>query len=97
MVDPIRENERELQPDPMLREGRSSRAWIWVVGIAIVAVLAVTFLATTGGEQTARAPGLDQAPPVTTGSAVQQEAPGLPGGRGTSAVPPTGQNTETVR
>jgi hypothetical protein len=97
MVDPVRENERALQPDPMLREGRSSRAWTWLVAFAILAVLVVTFLATTGGEQTAKAPGSDQAPPVTTGSAVDQQAPGLPGGRGTAAAPPTSQNTQRVR
>lgn len=98
MADPLRDRENDLQPDPMLREGRSSGAWMWVIGVAIVAVLVVFFVATTGDRQTAQGPGADRAPPVTTGSgAERQQPPDLPGGRGTSSAPPAGQNTETVR
>lgn len=42
--DPHVHNERELQPDPLMKEGRSSKAWFWVVGIIILAAVVITFI-----------------------------------------------------
>lgn len=41
----VKENETELQPDPLMKEGRASRAWVWIVGIFILAVIIVYFIA----------------------------------------------------
>ena len=41
----ITENETELQPDPLMKEGRASKAWVWIVGIAIVVIIGLYFYA----------------------------------------------------
>ena len=43
--DPKRENEREIQPDPLLKEGRRSTTWIWSIGFVMLAAIVVTFFA----------------------------------------------------
>jgi hypothetical protein len=88
-----------LQPDPALREGRAGRGWLWVVGLVLLAAIIVTFVALTGNENNvAQNPAPDASPPVTTGSGESSmpRQPPAPG-RGNSAAPPTGQNTNTVR
>jgi hypothetical protein len=92
--------EGELQPDPMLQEGRSNTIWMWTVGIVAVVVLALVFFSTTRSDkEAALAPGNDPAAVgtgtgsgTTTGSGGMTPQTGLPGGRGTSDVPPTGQS-----
>jgi hypothetical protein len=95
--DPKVQNERELQPDPLMKEGRSSKAWFWVVGIIILAAIVVTFIAidrnnsqSHGVQQNAGnanyvAGASNKPPPVT-----------VPAGRGTSNSPKEG-NYHTVR
>jgi hypothetical protein len=39
----IKENETELQPDPLMKEGRASKAWMWIVGIVIVVIIGLYF------------------------------------------------------
>jgi hypothetical protein len=100
--DPTRDPfEGDLQPDPMLQEGRSNTTWMWTVGIVAVVVLALVFFsATRSDKEAALAPGNDPATVGTgsgdtTGSGSMSPATGLPGGRGTSDVPPTGQSQPT--
>ncbi len=39
----IQENETELQPDPLMKEGRASRVWTWVVGLAVIVIIGIYF------------------------------------------------------
>ncbi len=86
-----RENERELQPDPLLKEGRSRRAWVWTVGIAILAAIVVTLLATSynyGNNQ--------QVSRFTTGASNEPPRTPVPAGRQSSSSPKEG-TYHTVR
>ena len=95
-TDPKRENENELQPDPMLKQGRSSKVWVWTIGIAILAAVAITFLAVTDNDnqQTATPPGQHPGA-ITTGSS-EPPTPALPAGRTSSSAPKRGEQ-DTVR
>lgn len=44
-TDQIRENETELQPDPLMKEGRASTAWTWIVALAVVVIVGIYFYA----------------------------------------------------
>ena len=87
-VDPKRENERKLQPDPLLREGRISRAWVWTIGLLVLAVILVTFFAvgSPNGQQAGTQPG-QHASLFTTGAGDKPPDTALPAGRqsGTAA------------
>lgn len=92
--DPKMENERELQPDPLMKEGRASQAWTWTVGFAILVIALVTFFAISGsnnGPQTAQ-----HASRFTTGASNSPPRTALPAGRTDSHAPKEG-DYHTVR
>ncbi len=92
--DPKTENERELQPDPLMKEGHASQAWAWAVGFAILAIAVVTFFAVSGGNhgpQTAQ-----HASRFTTGASNKPPETALPAGRTSSHAPKEG-DYHTVR
>ncbi len=97
-IDPKRENERELQPDPLLKEGRSSRAWAWIVGIAILAAIVVTFFAVgrSNNTQQAAVPPGQHATRFTTGASNKPPHTAQPAGRQSSSAPKQG-TYQTVR
>lgn len=82
----------KLQPDPMLREGRAPRAWIWVVAAFIVVAVGLLLFVTNTNDrpeaQNRAAPS--SSPPLTTGSSTQ---PADAGGRSTADAPPVGNST----
>jgi hypothetical protein len=64
------------QPDPMLQTGRRSSGWVWLFGIAVVAIVAVTFYGLNNQEpQTAANESAPQAQSSgeTTGAAPQDQ------------------------
>jgi len=72
--------ETRAQPDPFVREGRSSGAWVWVIVAVVVAAVAVTFVVTNKNPQTAQ----NQAAPNTplpTGASSKPPHTALPTGR----------------
>jgi hypothetical protein len=74
------------QPDPLLREGRRSRSWTWIMGAVVVVIIALTFIALNQGRQTtAQQQGPNQ--PATTGAGPSaQPVPPSPG-RGNADAP----------
>jgi hypothetical protein len=68
------------QPDPMLEPGRRSSGWVWLFGIAVLAIVVVTLYGVNNQEpQTAaQAP---QAQSSTTGAAPQEQQAGQPNGQ----------------
>lgn len=98
-VDPIREereNERELQPDPLLKEGRSSNAWAWTVGIAVLAIIVVAFYAVGRPNSQQAANPMHHASRFTTGASNKPPHTAVPAGRQSSHVPKKG-TYHTVR
>ena len=91
-IDPKRENERELQPDPLLKEGRSSKAWAWIVGIVILAAIVVTFFAVSSNNNTQQAavPPNQHATRFTTGASNKPPHTAVPAGRKSSSAPKEG-------
>jgi hypothetical protein len=96
-TDPKRENERELQPDPLLKEGRSSTAWVWIIGTAMLVAIVVTFFAVdrNNGQQ-ATTPPSQHASRFTTGASNKPPHTALPAGRTRSSSPKEG-DYHTVR
>ena len=58
-----------MQPDPVLREGRRSSGWVWIVSLAILIAIVVTFYAVDANHRTAQNEAPSASPPTTTGSA----------------------------
>jgi hypothetical protein len=63
------------QPDPMLQSGRRSSGWVWLFGLAIVAIVTVTLYGMNNREpQTAaNEPAATQGQAQTTGTAPKEE------------------------
>jgi hypothetical protein len=96
--DLVEKIERGLQPDPLLREGRSSRVWVWSVAAVLLAAIIVTLMATTGGEQnTVGVKPPMNAPPTTTGQRATPPQLAQPTGRTTSDLPRFGENARAIR
>lgn len=81
-----------MQPDPVLREGRRSSGWVWIVSLAILIAIVVTFYAVDANHRTAQNEAPSASPPTTTGSAPSPQ-PAQPTGRGNTNVPPSGQKS----
>lgn len=95
--DPKLQNERELQPDPLMKEGRSSKAWVWTVGIAILAIVIVYFFAVGyNGNRTAENGNPPHATRFTTGASNTPPRTAEPAGRTGSHSPKEG-DYHTVR
>lgn len=92
--DPKTDNEREFQPDPFLKEGRSTSAWAWTVGFIILAVAIVTFFAMNSGNSGMQMAQHDSR--VTTGASNKPPETALPAGRSGSRSPKQG-DYHTVR
>ena len=80
----------QVQPDPMLREGRSGAGWRWVIVAVIALALVVTFFAISSRHQVAEK---HHATPITTGASDKPPATALPAGRGNAHAARTGEQT----
>jgi hypothetical protein len=95
MPEDRRDQIEPMQPDPMMREGRSGNGWVWIVSGAILVAIIVTFFAVNANHDTAQnKPNAN--PPITTGAGSRMPQPAQPTGRNTSNAPPSG-NQSTVR
>jgi hypothetical protein len=81
-----------MQPDPVLREGRRGSGWVWIVSLAILIAIIVTFYAVDANHKTAQDQAPSASPPTTTGSATSPQ-PAQPTGRGNANVPPSGKQS----
>jgi len=81
-----------MQPDPVLQEGRRGSGWVWIVSLAILIAIVVTFYAVDANHRTAQNQAPSASPPMTTGSATSPQ-PAQPTGRGNANVPPAGQKS----
>ena len=83
-ADQIKANETKLQPDPFVKEGRASTAWVWTIGIAVIVVIAVYFFAV--GYNKNPTPVAGNNPPqhatkFTTGASNKPPETAVPAGR----------------
>jgi hypothetical protein len=95
MPEDRRDQIEPMQPDPVMREGRSGSGWVWIVSGVILVAIIVTFFAVNANHQTAQNQPKAN-PPITTGAGSGAPQPAQPTGRNTSAAPPSG-NQKTVR
>ena len=72
--------ETRAQPDPFVREGRSSTAWIFIVTAIAIAAIAVTLVVTTHNPQTAQNQAAHNTP-LPNGPSAKATQPALPAGR----------------
>jgi hypothetical protein len=90
-TDPKRENEREYQPDPLLKEGRRNRTWVWTVGAVMLATIIGTLFAVghRSKQQAATPPG-QHATRLTSSSSNKSSHIALPAGPQNSSSPKEG-------
>ena len=84
--------ETRAQPDPFVREGRSSGAWVWVIVAVVVAAVAVTFVVTNQNPQSAQNAAAHNAP-LPTGARSKPPHTALPAGRTGSYSAPSPATT----
>ncbi len=93
----VRENETELQPDPLMKEGRASSAWVWTIGIAVIAVIVIFFFAVgRNNNHTTSVANQQHATRFTTGASDKPPHTAVPAGRQSSNAPKEG-DYHTVR
>jgi hypothetical protein len=89
------------QPDPMLQPGRRSSAWVWLFGLAMIAVIAGTLYGINNQEpQTAaNEPAATEAPAsgsATTGAAPKEEQADQQNGKGDPNAQKDGGNSQAA-
>ncbi len=84
--------ETRAQPDPFVREGPASGAWVWVIVAVVVAAVALTFVVTDRNPQTAQNQAAHNTP-LPSGAGSKPPHTALPAGRTGSYSAPSPATT----